>query len=382
MGGPLTAPQLLIVQPWFTAPGHPAQSLINTARAIGRLDAVAYLVSCEADNDPRLVALREAAGSVATFRLRGSSLRRGTWLALRYLLARKADGSLAGRVLFFDAHLALIALLWPFMRGRIKLDWIGMLYLAGPERIAGNAILRWRMRQLLTFPEVRLFLRTEELAHAWRDRFPECPRDAIAVLPSLEIPDPAEATAAVAGLDGPLLLGVIGQIRKGKGLEWLVPEFLRRPDLGRLTVAGAFSDGEARRQLGFLLEYPNYRGGFLSEQELLEVARKQDYLLLLYDEWDNRMEAATLYLAARVGRPVVCYDGGWLARMVRSYRCGFVFPADRNAALSRLAELPRRGDRGYAELLQGVARLRAEHSTPALRGAYLRVLLGNIEHVS
>jgi glycosyltransferase involved in cell wall biosynthesis len=382
VGGSLSRPQLLIVQPWFNAPGHPAQSLINTARAIGRHDAISYLVSCETQEDPRLAALRAAAGSVATFLLRGSSLRRGTWLALRQLLAKKTGGSLAGRVLFFDAHLALMALLWPFMRGRIRLDWLGLLYLAGPERIAGNAFLRWRMQYLLAFPEVRLFLRTEELARAWRDRFPECRRESIAVLPSLEIPDSAPPPFLSAAPGEPLRFGVVGQIRKGKGLEWLVPEFQRRPELGVLAVAGEFSDERAHRQLGFLQTYPNYRGGFLTEHALLEVARAQDYLLLLYDEWDNRMEAATLYLAARVGRPVVCYDGGWLARMVRSYRCGFVLPADRNGALARLMELPRRDDRGYAELLQGVARLREEHSTPALRGEYLRILLGNVEHVS
>ena len=80
-----SAPQLLIVQPWFGAPGHPAQSLINTARAIGRSEAISYLVACDRGDDPRLTALRTVAGSVATFQSHGSSIRRGTWRALRGL---------------------------------------------------------------------------------------------------------------------------------------------------------------------------------------------------------------------------------------------------------------------------------------------------------
>ena len=377
-----SAPQLLIVQPWFGAPGHPAQSLINTARAIGRSEAISYLVACDRGDDPRLTALRTVAGSVATFQSHGSSIRRGTWRALRSLSARKAGEPKTRRVLFFDGHLALIALLWPLLRRRIGLDWFGVLYLGGPERIAGNPILRWRMRRFLAYPEVRLFLRTDELANAWRDRFPQHREGAIAVLPSLEIPDPVEVPAAPAKPDGPLRLGVVGQIRKGKGLEWLVPEFLRQPAVGTLTVAGDFGDDRARRQFGFLLAYPYYRGGFLSEQELLEVARSQDYLLLLYDEWDDRMEAATLYLAARVVRPVICYQGGWLERMVRLYGCGVVLRSDRKAVLASLAALPRRGDQGYADLQRGAMRLREEHSASALRGRHLQALLGNTGHVS
>lgn len=37
--------RLLIIQPWFCAIGHPAQSLINMASAIGRDERVDYLVS-------------------------------------------------------------------------------------------------------------------------------------------------------------------------------------------------------------------------------------------------------------------------------------------------------------------------------------------------
>jgi hypothetical protein len=169
---------------------------------------------------------------------------------------------------------------------------------------------------------------------------------------------------------------VLGQVRRGKALEWLVPAYARPDARGRLTVAGAFSDARARRELGFLLAYPHFREGMLPEAALLEAAGSQDYLLLLYDDWDDRMEAATLYLAARVGRPVACHPGGWLERKVLETGCGVVVPRGREAALAALAALPRPGEDAYARLRAGMARFRERHASAALRARYLQVLLG------
>lgn len=375
----MAAPRLLVVQPWFNAAGHPAQSLLNTARALGRRDDIAYLVGCAREDDPRLEALRSLAGNVGRFQHADDSVRAGTWLALREMLARARAGNLPARVFFFDGHLALLALLWGMLRRRVRLDWLGILYLAGPERIAGNALLRWRMRQLLSYPELRLYLRTEELADAWRARFPDAPRRAIGVLPSLEIPDEAPPASPAPAAEGVLRVAVIGQIRRGKALEWLVPAYRQQPERGILTVAGEFGGPQARAELGFLLEYPHYRPGVLDERGLLEVAASQDYLLLLYDDWDERMEAATLYLAARVGCPVACHDGGWLARMVRASGCGVVLPRERDAALAGLAALPRPGTPDHAALVEGMLRFREAHVASALRGRYLQALLGNAD---
>lgn len=43
--------RLLIIEPWFGAIGHPAQSLINMASAIGKDERVEYLVSMNSDSE-------------------------------------------------------------------------------------------------------------------------------------------------------------------------------------------------------------------------------------------------------------------------------------------------------------------------------------------
>jgi hypothetical protein len=170
---------------------------------------------------------------------------------------------------------------------------------------------------------------------------------------------------------------VAGQIRIGKGLERLVPLFVSRPDLGALTVVGAFASAADRAALPMLTDFPGLREGFIEEHALLRTVGDHDYVLILYEDWDSRMEAATLFLAARVGRPVVCSDTGWCGRMVRTFGCGVTVashpgfdPAD------ALAALPRPGTADYEALVDGCARFREAHAPERLRPVFLEKLTG------
>jgi glycosyltransferase involved in cell wall biosynthesis len=370
----------VVVQPWFDAPGHPAQSMVNTARSLGRTEGISYLVVARGGDNPRLAALREAAGAdrVAVIPSAVPSIRLGTLRALSHLARQDAR-----RIFFFDGHLATIAAGWPLWRRLLAPKWFGLCYLAGPERILGAPILRGSVQRFLRAPEVRLFVRTEELAQAWKAQLPAVAGGAaIEVLPSLEIPDPSQPSAAPPGEDGPLRLGVLGQVRAGKALEWLIPAFAQASAPGRLTVAGEFSDQRARARFSPLLTADVYRGGFHPEAELLAIAAEQHYLMMLYDDWDGRMEAGSLFLAARAGRPVVCYGDGWLARMVTAFNCGVIVSRERQLALTRIAALPRPSEPAYAELARGMARFGEAHAGPALRGRYLEALLGPAGHAS
>src|SRR5690606_2539289 len=158
--------------------------------------------------------------------------------------------------------------------------------------------------------EVRLYLRTEELAAAWRAAFPRLPEAAIRHLPSLELPE-GDTQIVPPPMAGSLKFGVLGQIRHGKGLDWLIPIFQCNPGLGELTVAGTFNNPQDADSMAFLHGFGGFRNEFLSDEAMLAMAREQHYLLILYDNWDIRMESAVLYLAARAGRPVLTYANGW-----------------------------------------------------------------------
>lgn len=357
----MAAPRALIVQPWFSAIGHPAQSTLNTAKALGRRHDVAYLVSVHHGAAiGSLLNQLESYGPVRRFWTPGDSLLAGTFLGV-LAVARTLRGNPGiDRVLFLDAHLVLLAALWPwaalFLPSSVT---ISMIYLGGPERIASHPWARKFVSRYLASAGTLLYLRTDELAEAWRAAFPEVLPEKIETVPSLEIPEESDVVRTTSG--DQLKLGIIGQVRPGKSLEWLLPLFLENPDIGVLHVAGAFTNSAHRAGLPFLDGYPWFDNRFLAEEEMLASAANQHYLIAMYEDWDSRMEAATVFLAARVGRPVIVYDEGWPGRVVRAFDCGVVVGRSPRPDKDFFLGLPRPGTIKYQQLLDGAARFREAH---------------------
>lgn len=363
------ATDLLLVQPWFTAHGHPAQSMLNTARVLGDENRISCLISRES-RDSQFVSLeRELRGlaPVETFLTTSPSLRTGTMLSLLALL-RMARKCRPKNILFLDAHLVLLASCWRWMAWWVRPQRLAVIYLAGPEKISGHRLARAAVHAFLSRSGTVLFLRTDELAAAWRNAFPDIPQSKIDVLPSLELPE--SVLPAPPAITRELKFGVLGQIRPGKGIEWLIPLFQANPQAGMLTVAGTFSSAIHERSLSVLQGYAHFINRFLAEDELLKLAQSQHYLVMLYDDWDERMEAATLYLAARANRPVIVRDAGWCGRMVRTYNCGLACERGRETAEFFMA-LPKPGEEAYNKLLAGLARFREAHAGVAWRQAFV-----------
>lgn len=363
-------PNLLIVQPWFTAIGHPAQSLLNTASVLGVDDQISYLISREGGDNlfTGLVEQLGQYGRVETFSVPSSSIRTCTLLSLLALLRLRSDKKFES-ILFLDAHLVLLAFFWRWVAWLLRAEELSVIYLMGPEKISSHWLARKAICSFLSRPDTKLLLRTEELAEAWRSAFPATVKNKIDVLPSLELVSIASTPDSPPPANK-LEFGILGQIRPGKSIERLVPLFTQSPDIGRLTVAGTFINQQHEEILAVLRSYPNFINRYLKEEELVMLAGKQHYLLMLYDNWDERMEAATLYLAGRVGRPVIVRGGGWCGRMVKTYSCGVLCErGDETADFFR--SLPCPGEDEYTALLAGMARFREEHSGAAWRQAFL-----------
>jgi glycosyltransferase involved in cell wall biosynthesis len=372
------APELMIIQPWFTAHGHPAQSTINTARVLAEEQAVTFLISERTDR-PSFRSMTDTLRTIVpvkTFEVKSDSIRSGTLGAVVYLAKNANRLKSVNYIMFLDGHLVLLACVWPFLFWLVKPKTISILYLQGPERVSRYFVIRTIVALFLRRKEVVLFLRTRELRKSWLEEFPEIVGNHIGVLPSLEL-----SRAALVPSPNPanlkLRFGVIGQIREGKGLEELVPLFRANENVGVLTVAGTFFGERQRSALRDLVNYPNFIDKYLSESELLEIASAQDYILMLYRNWDSRMEAATLFLAARSNRPVVVYDQGWCGRMIAEFGCGVVAPASNSELLSFLLSLPRPETSEYRWLLAGLARFRNKYSGDRMREEFLSQIRKN-----
>lgn len=363
---------LVIVQPWLAAPGHPAQTLRTTVEALSGASPLTCVVPHYAPSfDPLLAALK-AHAEVLRYRTPSQWLPVATLSALPTLRRRVHRDDV---VLFLDAHLVALAAAWGLLAPSTAPHRLAVLYLRGPERIAAHASAMGVVRRFVERPFVRLLLRTEELASAWAAILPPAARGHVGTLPTLEIPAADERVPSRTGDASPRFL-VAGQLRTGKSLERLVPLFRSRPDLGTLTVAGAFASGPMRAALAALTGFPGLREGYLEEPELLATVAEHDYLLMLYDEWDHRMEAASLFLAARVGRPVVAFDVGWTGRMVRAHGCGVLVPTEATDLGSVIAGLPMAGSSAYQAMIDGMARFREAHLPDRLRPTFLTTLFG------
>ena len=145
--------------------------------------------------------------------------------------------------------------------------------------------------------------------------------------------------------------------------------------MGDLTVAGTFHNPQDARDLAFLGDFAGFRNEYLSDEAMLAVACEQHYLLMLYDQWDARMESAVLYLAARAGRPVIAFGNGWCGRQISKYGNGLLATPDHAELLSLIRSVPRPGSEEYTSLLKGVERFRQAHSAVRLREQYLRELM-------
>jgi hypothetical protein len=369
--------KLLIIEPWFSAIGHPAQSLINMASAIGRDERVDYLVSDNTEAGFCLESIErlKAWGKVESFVVTTPTGHSNTVRALLRLLRMPMNGRQYQRIFFFDESLVVLALLWPLLSLWLPVERFTVLHLFGPRLGVRNWLARLVIGRFLKRPEVRLYLRTEEMAQAWRDAYSFVASGQISYLPSLEIPD-GEPRQYPVSHSGQLAFGIIGQIRVGKGIEWLVPAFQGDAGLGRLTVAGEFASPQSKEQLSVLGGFDGFINSFMSESNMLERAADQNYLLMLYDMWDKRMESAVLYLAARVNRPVVVYGDSWCGRMVREFGCGVIAPDSRQETVDLLRRIPRPQSAEYARLLKGMAEFRQAHSVKSLRGRVIQELLG------
>lgn len=365
--------KLIIIQPWFLALGHPAQSLLNTAKTIGVNSDISYLIpSKENLNSFDSVKCQlKKLGAVVEYPVQTESLREGTVKALTSIRKLLSSDKALNRIFFIDAHLILLAALWPFFYQK-KIKRIGVLYLAGPEGVVINRFKKVLVDRFLQRKEVLLFLRTDELVIDWQKEFP---KSTIKSLPSLEIPSNYALSLNNKQDNNTINFGIIGQIRTGKSIERIVPLFQQDPSIGRLTVAGAFADKSQRVALNLLYSFEGFQDKFLTEDELLKSAAMQDYLLMLYDKWDSRMESAIMFVAARVNKPVIVYDKGWAGRMVRTYGNGVSAASEEIDFLKFLKGLPNPTSHEYQKLIDGVAKFREAHASENVRDVFLQEIL-------
>ena len=359
------AQKIVLVQPWFSGEGHPAQSLLNFSRVIPKAALSLILISSFAAGSVfegmagKLVKIApvRVVGS-RHFGLRLNTIVAGLALARRALIGSDRRGDIP---LFVDCDLIAMCLLIrlgvfkPFAKPAVVL-------LHGPERVAGRYFINSLVRSVLSNGACTIFLRSQAHLEAW-DKY--CSQARLRLLPPIEGAIDEADFPEERALDGPLRVGVIGQIRVGK----CIPQLLRLQErhAGELavTVRGPLFLKQSQEFVDLALHNPNIECGYMSEDVMMGAVMQQDYLACLFEEsWDLRNESATFWLAVKALKPVVCFEHGWVADMVRATGCGIIVPSSNLSEL--VAKLPARSTEEYRQMSAALLRFRERVTTRAV----------------
>ncbi|MDA7448573.1 glycosyltransferase [Planktomarina temperata] len=168
-------------------------------------------------------------------------------------------------------------------------------------------------------------VRTERIKTQWIKR--GLNQDSIIVLPSTII-DPTENINACRKFVGsPIELLIFGQIRKGKSIERVI-DIMHELNGFKLTICGPSLNDDYAYELSQLVSQ-NHRVsldiGFQDTEEVNNFFLSSDFLLVLYDDdWDPDMESGIVHLAVQYQKPIICFDGCWIADVTREYDLGYI----------------------------------------------------------
>jgi len=357
----------ILVQPWFSAHGHPAQSLLNLARIVPANRLSFFLVSRFDHDGPFGDAGAKLAGiaPVLTFTPFGTNLRWNTCLAaVKLFLLSWKPWARGHKPIFVDCDLFALTLLGS-LGMFVLLACPAAVILHGPDRFRRHTFLAAAVKWVLTVKQYTIFLRSAQHLAAWRDF---CPRGRFRMLPPVEAVEPCVKVPTPPRSDTsgtPLAIGVIGQIRPGKNIRALLALADRNPQVLQVNVRGPLSECEMPEIKAAIAGRADVKIGYMSEEEMMQTACGQDYLACLFESiWDLNSESATFWLAVKVLRPVVSFDEGWVADMVRATGGGIVIGSGDLPLLA--TKLPGPGTPAYRDLQNALQRFRASLEPTAM----------------
>lgn len=383
----------VLAQPWFATPGHAAQSLIRTYRAISsylKPEVWVYIPHDDSEQTAKLHQLNTLCNGL-NLNPRNSWQQRllhpsiaGIHLMIIHLAKISSSKMDKINIFFIDANLHILSLLIIFYKPKIyKLDVLCMVspnfYRKGKSSL--TSLIKWYLvRRLFDLPYFHLHLRTEELSKAWKRVLP-CFSRRIGYLPSLELQGSKTVydrfdKGTNFGIDVLKNFLILGQIRSQKSVEDIFNIFYQNPILGNLTIAGKIVDDDLRNKLFNSIDRIVVNDNFLSESEIEDYFIHSDYNLMLYKDWDENMESSMLYESLKYTCPIVAYKGGWLGNRVENYGLGWLIHRDSSldSIKNFISSIPSPSSDAYRRCLTNLNEYYAKISSSEMTDIFLQTL--------
>lgn len=371
-----------LVQPWFSDAGHPSASLLrlsenfNEAKVFHQVLVYSVPKQHSAWQNEILKKLQATSFSAhALLQKLLGTLATGSMVTARHVCKLPKSA----KIVYLDANLYVLSVALSIFR--FRQHSIHVVLLQSPESYQAGWVGRlfkwpWVVRYMRR-GNAHVILRTQELASAWREVFPKYSQR-IHVIEHMDMLGQSivenNTSPSAQHLDESRFL-VAGQIRPEKSIERLLDVFKQYPKVGRLEVLGACRDA---RLLGLFHGLPSHievQNKYVSDVELAEAFERSDYQLMLYCDWDHRMESAMLYHSVLQGCPLICYQEGWLGRMVGEHRLGWII---KQGSLETIAEqllsLPSPGEDAYLQRQENLRTFYEQYGSLVHMDQLLKVL--------
>lgn len=372
---------LLLVQPWFSLQGHPAQATLFFARALSGFIPINVLTYVSENNPTQEFVLEQLCEIANTEILRGTqtSLWIGTKVTYQYLSSLLRRRPEIRHVLFIDANIVSLSAALVF--NPLPRDCrITTIQLWGHERYITSNFLKTAKKIVLLqvatkYRKLKVAFRTPELAASWR-KSNWIVSDACVELPTLELATAEDKkNKSYISERESLIFALAGSLEYRKNIARIAPLFEKGFVPGKLFLAGYLHMELSAIQELIASDSKRivFTPKFLSEQELYKIVGEAHYSLLLYDA-DDRHEASMLFTSVRVGTPIIGKKSGWIGRMITEYNLGYVInPYNVDEIQACLCNCALPGSPEYARFQHGINRIlqdyRAEVAVPSFLSA-------------
>ena len=344
--------KILFIQPYYFSGGHPFQSFNNLILNLLKYNNYDFLVSINNHikeknfkNNFNIIKKKKKIFTFNSSSKTNSNSNVYKAFLKTFIMRKKYDV-----FFYYDVNLNITSFLYVLFNIFFKKKIIIIYVLFGPEKIFQSKIRLYFIKLFLKLNNTKILTRTAEIEKSWRKSFNNF-KWKINNIPPIDFPK----INKLKNLNkGSLKFGSVGQIRFGKSLEFLNSFFVKNKKYD-FSIIGGYANKQTKENFSFLeKKFLISNETFLNFKKIIRAASKLDYIILLYDKFfDKRNEVSTLYLAAKLGIPIICFkNNSWLYKQLKIFKCGYSIKS-----LKEFSNFPTRNSKKYRSYIRGLKKL-------------------------
>ena len=345
--------RLLFIQPYYFSGGHPFQSFNNLILNLFTYKNFDFLVSLNKYINEKsfLSDFKAINKKKKIFTFNSSSKTSSNFNVYKAFLKTFFMRNKYDVFFYYDVNFNIISFLYVIFNFFFKKKIIVIYALFGPEKIFQSKIRLFFFKLFINLKNTKVITRTSELEKSWKKSFYN-KKHKISYIPPLDFPNTLNKKKIK---KGKLNFGLVGQIRHGKSIEFLNTFFLKNISKYNFSIIGGYANRQAKENFKFLdPKFLISKKDFLTFNEIRLAASKLDYIILLYDDFfDKRNEVSTLYFAAKLKLPIICFkNNGWLYTQLKKFECGYSIKS-----IDDFSNFPKRNSKKYRSYLLGLKKI-------------------------